>query len=430
MKSMHGYRTGLEPSNLENSSLLSFYRQVRRQSEQLCAPLETEDYCIQTATFASPSKWHLAHTAWFFETLLLKPFLKDYREYDPRYAVLFNSYYDTIGEYHPRPERGLLSRPTVKEIYRYRLHIDDHMTRLLQDTSHPRFDEIERRTRLGLNHEQQHQELFLTDIKYNFGYSPLKPAYSDLPEAVQREAPPLRWVSFEGGLHSIGSQGELFCYDNETPRHRVYVNSYRLASRPVTNREFMEFIDDGGYRNPDLWLSDAYRLVCQQAWGAPLYWQQQDGRWFYMTLAGMRPVEVDAPVSHVSYFEASAYARWANRRLPTEAEWELAAATLPVEGNFVEDGCLQPTASTQATPLQQMFGDVWEWTQSPYISYPGYRQEHGPLGEYNGKFMSSQMVLRGGSCATPKGHIRATYRNFFYPHERWQFSGFRLAEDL
>lgn len=416
--------------DMVTASLLSQYRQVRQQSEQLCAPLENEDYCIQAAAFASPPKWHLAHTAWFFETLLLRPYLQGYRVYHPDFAMLFNSYYDTIGSYHPRSERGLLSRPTVQEVYQYRAHVDDCMARLLDDSDHPHYGEIERRTRLGLNHEQQHQELLLTDLKYNFGYSPLKPIYKVLPEPVEHEPVPLQWHSFEGGVQSTGYQGEAFCYDNETPRHKVYVNGYRLASRAVTSGEFMAFIDDGGYENPDLWLSDAWKVVCQQGWTAPLYWQREDGRWSYMTLAGMRPVERDAPVSHVSYFEASAYARWANKRLPTEAEWELAATALPVEGNFFEQGYLQPVAASPAESLSQMFGDVWEWTQSPYIPYPGYRQEYGPLGEYNGKFMSSQMVLRGGSCVTPKNHIRATYRNFFYPHERWQFSGFRLAEDL
>jgi len=294
---------------------------------------------------------------------------------------------------------------------------------------------------LGLNHEQQHQELLLTDLKYTFGYNPLKPAYTTLPEPPRRETAPVQWLPFEGGVQSIGYQGEAFRYDNETPRHRVYANSFSLASRPVTNGEYIAFIDDGGYEAPDLWLSDAWKMVREERWNAPLHWRQQDGAWFHMTLAGMRPVDMHAPVSHVSHFEAAAFARWAGKRLPTEAEWEQAATSVPIEGNFVETGFLQPISAEQtaaeqtapeqsAAPLQKMFGDVWEWTASPYIPYPGYRQAQGPLGEYNGKFMSSQMVLRGGSCATPQDHIRATYRNFFYPHERWQFSGFRLAEDI
>ena len=430
MKSLQRNQHNPASFNIEATALTAQYREVRRQSEQLCAPLEIEDYCIQAAAFASPPKWHLAHTAWFFETLLLKPYLQGYQEHHPQFAILFNSYYDSIGEYHPRPERGLLSRPTVKSVCQYRAYIDDHMVRLLSDTGHPHYHDIKLRTRLGLNHEQQHQELLLTDLKYNFAYSPLKPVYTDLPEPIQRESPSLQWRSLKGGLQSIGYQGEAFCYDNETPRHKIHINDYRLASRPITNGEFMNFIDDGGYKNPELWLSDAWKMICQQRWVAPLYWQWMDGEWSYMTLAGMRQVDVHAPVSHISYFEASAYARWAGKRLPTEAEWELAAETVAIEGNFVENGYLQPGVTSQETSLQQMFGDVWEWTQSPYVSYPGYKQEHGPLGEYNGKFMSGQIVLRGGSCATSKSHIRATYRNFFYPQERWQFSGFRLAEDL
>jgi len=426
---LYGQERSSAAPDIQAVAILAQYQQVRQQSERLSGPLEVEDYGIQTAAFASPPKWHLAHTSWFYETLLLKPYLQGYREYAPEFAMLFNSYYDTVGAYHPRPERGLLSRPTVQEVYGYRAFIDEHMAALLGDTGHPQYAEIERRTHLGLNHEQQHQELFLTDLKYNFAYNPLRPAYAELPAPAQTKTPPLSWLAFEGGLHSIGYNGEAFCYDNETPRHQVYINNYRLASRPVTNAEFMEFIVNGGYKNPDLWLSDAWEMVRQQNLQAPLYWQQQDGQWSHMTLAGMRPIDPHAPASHINYFEASAYARWADKRLPTEAEWELAAATVPIEGNFVEDGYLQPVASAQNTPLQQMFGDVWEWTQSPYTPYPGYRQAHGPLGEYNGKFMSSQMVLRGGSCATPRGHLRSTYRNFFYPHESWQFSGFRLAED-
>jgi len=418
------------PETAPLNPLLSQYRLVRQQSESLCEALEIEDYVIQVTAFASPPKWHLAHVSWFFETLLLKPYLQGYREFHPLFATLFNSYYDTIGQQHPRPERGSLSRPTVKEVYQYRAYIDEHMTRLLGDTDHPDYRDIEMRTGLGLNHEQQHQELLLTDLKYSFGYNPLRPAYVELPEPPRGDTPPMQWLEYEGGLHEIGYRGEAFCYDNETPRHKTYVENYRLASRPVTNAEFLEFINDGAYGRSDLWLADAWKTIQQEGWDAPLHWQRQDDQWFHMTLAGMRPVDMHAPVCHVSHFEAAAYARWANKRLPSEAEWELAAATVPISGNFVDNGYLQPHVATGPGPLQQMFGDVWEWTRSPYTPYPGYRQAAGPLGEYNGKFMSSQMVLRGGSCVTPRDHIRATYRNFFYPHERWQFSGFRLAEDL
>ena len=423
-------RINRPPDFSQQDTLFTEYIQIRRRTENICAPLEIEDYGIQAAAFASPPKWHLAHTAWFFETFLLIPFLKNYRCYHPRFESLFNSYYDTIGDYHPRHERGLLSRPTVNEVYRYRAHVDEHMVQLLSTVDHPMQDDISLRTRLGIHHEQQHQELLLTDIKYNFFYNPLSPAYTKAIGISHQATQPLQWLSFEGGVHSIGFDGDGFCYDNETPRHKYYLDDFRLASRPVTNAEFVDFIDDGGYRNPDLWLADAWKIINQQSWSAPLYWSLDDGQWHSMTLAGMQPLDMHAPASHVSYFEALAYARWTGKRLPTEVEWEVAAETVPIEGNFVENAHLQPVASEQDSPLQQMFGDVWEWTQSPYTPYPGYKQVHGPLGEYNGKFMSAQMVLRGGSCATPRAHIRPSYRNFFYPHERWQFSGFRLAEDL
>ena len=426
-------------SGLPTKGMISArFRTIRQQTENLCLPLEVEDYVIQTAAFASPAKWHLAHTAWFFETLILKPFVVGYKEYKSEYAQLFNSYYDTIGNYHPRAERGWLARPTVAEIYAYRQAIDEQMLALLnevvRDDGHPHREDILFRTELGLNHEQQHQELLLTDIKYNFAYSPLRPAYKTLNPVTSTPSSTMRWVDFSGGLIETGANGtnsdDSFCYDNETPRHKVYLNDFSLASRPVTNAEFMAFIADKGYSQADLWLSDAWPIVQKERWQSPLYWQLEGDAWYYMTLGGMMAVDPDAPVSHVSFYEAAAYARWAGKRLPTEAEWELASTNEAVDGNFVNEDILQPCAShTEDNNLQQMFGDVWELTQSPYQAYPGYRQEHGPLGEYNGKFMSSQMVLRGGSCFTPSDHIRNTYRNFFYPHERWQVSGFRLAED-
>lgn len=412
------------------NALQTDYLRIRKQSETLCEPLEIEDYGIQSMDATSPPKWHLAHTAWFFETLLLKPYLKGYREFHPLFACLFNSYYDTIGRYHPRPERGVLSRPTVAEVYRYRAFVDEQMLALLADTEHEEYAAISARTVLGLNHEQQHQELLLTDIKYNFSSNPLRPVYRELARPPAIQAKPLQWVEFSAGLESVGFDGDGFAYDNETPRHKVYLNDFRLASRPVTNGEFIEFINDGGYSQAGLWLSDAWKTILQHRWLAPLYWGRQDNVWQTMTLAGMRPVDLNAPVCHVSFYEAAAYARWVGKRLPTEIEWEVASAGWDIDGNLIDKGFLQPSSVTENTPLQQMFGDVWEWTQSPYTPYPGYHQASGPLGEYNGKFMSSQMVLRGGSCVTPNDHIRATYRNFFYPEERWQFSGFRLAEDL
>jgi len=426
----------------ENSTrpelLAAYFRRIREDSENLCSPLQIEDYGIQTMPSVSPPKWHLAHTSWFFETMLLKPYLANYREHHTKFAELFNSYYDTIGVYHPRPQRGLLSRPTVKEVYAYRAYIDEQMSQLLAHTHHKQWPEIVRRTIIGANHEQQHQELLLTDIKHIFAYNPLRPVYCE-PGYCERPQPTtsaadMKWIAIEGGIKSIGFGGDGFAYDNEGPRHKVYLNDYALASRPVTNAEFIEFISDGGYERPDYWLSDAWQKTLQQRWKAPLYWEKRDGQWWTMTLSGMQPVDKHAPVCHVSYYEAAAYARWAGVRLPTESEWENAAASLPVEGNFRDNLLLQPMAapSEESAPNEpmQMFGDVWEWTQSPYTPYPGYCAESGPLGEYNGKFMSSQMVLRGGSCATPLDHIRPTYRNFFYPDERWQFSGFRLAKDV
>ena len=425
--------------------ITAYYTRVRHDSELLCEPLEVEDYGIQTMPEVSPPKWHLAHTSWFFETMLLKPFQKDYKEYNPKFAILFNSYYDTIGSYHPRHQRGLLSRPTVDEVYRYRNYVDDAMTRLLSNTEHPLYKKINSLTILGLNHEQQHQELLLTDIKHIFASNPLRPVYKHSVRKQQTTAKKLKekqmtinWIEFNGGIKTVGNAGLGFSYDNEGPLHKVYLENYQLASRPVTNGQFLAFINDGGYQEVSHWLSDAWMLLKQQQWQAPLYWEQIDNNWYSMTLAGLQEIDEDAPVCHVSYFEAAAYVRWANKtqpgiRLPTEAEWEIAANELPIKGNLRDLSILQPCSINQAatkTQPQQMFGDVWEWTQSPYTAYPGYHAASGPMGEYNGKFMSSQMVLRGGSCVTPPDHIRATYRNFFYPHERWQFSGFRLARDL
>ena len=421
-------------SNHESAGrdLLPGYQHVRRDTERICDPLEIEDYVIQSMPAVSPPKWHLAHTAWFFETLVLKPLLAGYKQYHPLFARLFNSYYETLGGYHPRTERGLLSRPTVAEVYRYRAYVDEHMARLLARMDHPQREEIERYTILGLNHEQQHQELLLTDIKHNFACNPFRPAYRAIsaPSAPLERALPVQWADFEGGVKTLGHAGGGFAYDNEGPPHKIFLNDFRLASRLATNGEFLEFIAAGGYQQPEHWLSDAWQTVRELRWGAPLYWEQIDGEWWHMTLSGMRPVDLHVPVCHVSFFEAAAFARWAGKRLPSEAEWEIAAAGVPIAGNLCETGALHPLpAQADDASLQQMFGDVWEWTRSAYTAYPGYRQDDGPLGEYNGKFMCGQMVLRGGSCVTPADHVRATYRNFFYPAERWQFCGIRLAED-
>ena len=409
-------------------------------SEWLCEPLAVEDYVLQTAVETSPPKWHLAHVSWFFETFLLKPFLPGYRVFHERFDYLFNSYYEqTEGGYWPRPKRGLLSRPTVAEVYDYRRHVDAGMERLVADCSDARWPLVVERLAIGLNHEQQHQELLVTDIKFNLAYNPLQPAYrpglphSEAHNDAQGEAAEpsvLDFTPFDGGIVQIGAAGDGFAYDNELPRHRALLEPYRLGNRLVTNAEYLAFIDGGGYGDPALWLSDGWARIQSAGWRAPLYWQQVDDAWLEMTLAGPRPLNPAEPVCHVSYFEADAFARWAGRRLPTEAEWEHAATTCPVAGNFLDEGRFHPAPALSASNgPQQLFGDCWEWTASAYLPYPGYRAAEGALGEYNGKFMSGQMVLRGGSCATSQDHARASYRNFFYPHERWQFKGIRLAED-
>lgn len=414
----------------QRSAWSNIYLHVRRQSETLCAPLTREDHVIQTAPEASPAKWHLAHVSWFFETFLLKAYLPGYAEFHPRFGYLFNSYYEQIGKFPPRQERGFLSRPGVDDILRYRAHVDEHMLTLLQRAGDDGWPALRQRLEIGLNHEQQHQELLLTDIKLNFSANPLAPAYrDDLPATPPATAPPLHWIALPGGIHEIGHSGSGFAYDNEKPRHRVYLNAFRLASRPVTNGEFLAFMQDGGYDNPAFWLSDGWATSRRLHWSSPQYWESQDGAWRHFTLGGMRPLNLEEPVCHVSYYEADAYAAWAGKRLPTEAEWEIAARGLAVAGNLRDSGRLHPAPALPGDGLLQMYGDVWEHTASPYQAYPGFRLAVGALGEYNGKFMCNQMVLRGGACITAADHVRASYRNFFYPHERWQFQGIRLAED-
>jgi ergothioneine biosynthesis protein EgtB len=412
------------------AALRARYLAVRRTTESLCRPLHDDDYGLQVMADVSPPKWHLAHSTWFFETFLLKPFLPAYRVFDERFDFLFNSYYQSIGAQYPRAARGAMSRPTVEEVYRYRAHVDNTMLALF-DRADGNAAEIAFRVTLGCHHEQQHQELLLTDIKFNFYANPLRPAYrTDLSSRPDRiaPAPALEWAAYPGGLCDIGHGGEGFSFDNETPRHRVYAAPFALASRTVTCGEYAAFIDAGGYDRSDLWLADGWRIAKERRWGAPLYWERGDNGWWQFTLGGMRALNENEPVCHVSYYEADAYARWAGKRLPTEAEWEIAAAAMPVAGNFTDTDCLHPVAAHSAAP-SQLYGDVWEWTGSAYLPYPGFRALTGSLGEYNGKFMINQMVLRGGSCATPPGHVRATYRNFFYPPDRWQFSGIRLGDD-
>jgi ergothioneine biosynthesis protein EgtB len=414
----------------ERAALLAErYRAIRQTTERLSAPLTPEDCAVQSMPDCSPAKWHLAHTSWFFETFVLES--ATYRPFHPQFRMLFNSYYQTVGAQYSRPQRALLTRPTLAEVLNYRHYVDEHLLQLLAAPSalaQHLFDLIE----VGLQHEQQHQELLLTDIKHLFSFNPLHPAYQVAPPTATAPAPPLRWLSYEEGLRWIGHGDEGFCFDNEQPRHRVFLAAFELASRLVTNREYLEFMQDGGYERPQLWLSDGWQTVQEQGWRAPLYWQLTDGQWFAHTLNGWRELHLDEPVCHISAYEADAYARWAGARLPREAEWERAAAELPTKGNFVESGVLHPVSapSVVSSAPGQMFGDVWEWTQSAYSAYPGYRPSAGALGEYNGKFMCNQLVLRGGSCVTPQAHIRASYRNFFPPAARWQFSGVRLARDV
>lgn len=415
-------------------SLIADYQKVRKFSEQLCETLEAEDYVIQSMPDVSPTKWHLAHTSWFFETFLLNAIVPNYTSPHPQYAYLFNSYYNTLGQRHCRPKRGLISRPTVKETYAYRAHVDNYTLNLLETCNEGQLADLVPILTLGLHHEQQHQELMITDIKHVLSCNPLYPVYR--PRMVQdspKEIPAITWVTFPEGIAWIGHEGNSFCYDNEEPRHREFIHPFQLASRLVTNGEYLQFIEAGGYRDPLLWLSEGWYTVQQEEWEAPLYWEKQNGCWFYMTLSGFREVDMTEPVCHVSYYEADAYARWAGARLPTETEWEIAAKDLPIEGNFVENGFYHPaplTGQKRDKVLAQMYGDVWEWTQSPYSPYPGFKPAPGAVGEYNGKFMCNQFVLRGGSCATSQTHIRATYRNFFPANARWQFMGLRLAREV
>ncbi|MFC5069478.1 ergothioneine biosynthesis protein EgtB [Flaviflagellibacter deserti] len=406
------------------------FQTVRAQSEELARGLQPEDQTVQSMPDCSPTKWHLAHVSWFFETFLLVPHMRKYEVVHPQFPFLFNSYYEAAGPRHNRFERGLITRPTVAEVADYRDHVTRAMDDLIQGADERLWAEIEPIVEIGIHHEQQHQELILMDILNLFAANPLRPAYRPWKAQVARAAEPLKWFDYPGGVFEIGHTGESFSYDNESPRHEVLLRPFRLASRAVTNAEWIAFIEDGGYARPDLWLADGWARVKNGEYSAPYYWEKTSHGWEAMTLSGQHRVDPDAPVVHVSFYEADAYARWVGKRLPTEAEWEIAARNLPQTGNFVGSGALRPLAApaSQDHPAQ-MYGDVWEWTSSPYIAYPGYKPAPGAIGEYNGKFMSNQMVLRGGCCATPDGHIRPTYRNFFYPHQRWPFAGLRLAED-
>jgi ergothioneine biosynthesis protein EgtB len=411
---------------------------VRQCSERYCAPLNIEDYGLQAVAETSPAKWHLAHTSWFFETFLLKPYCPGYTPFHPRFEYLFNSYYNGIGEQFPRAQRGLLSRPTVEEIYAYRHAVDKAMGQLLDGQVSK---DIAARVELGLQHEMQHQELFFTDVKYNLAQNPLHPVYMPTEKAwrTDEEAQDICWNSFEGGIRLIGSpktgehENDPFCFDNETPQHRVLVEPFSLANRPLNNAEVLAFIEDGGYNNPTLWLADGWAKVCSDGWQHPLYWQHIDGQWFEFTLHGLQALDPARPACHLSAYEADALARWYDARLPTEFEWETAANELQkanpkidgVSGQFVDQGHYHPSANHN----ENLFGGIWQWTSSAYSPYRGYQAAAGAIGEYNGKFMCNQLVLRGGSCVSDRRQLRASYRNFFYPADRWQFSGVRIARD-
>jgi ergothioneine biosynthesis protein EgtB len=424
MEAAHLFRSALQLNELTR-----FYRLVRQTSQRLSSPLSDADASVQSMPDASPAKWHLAHTTWFFEAMVLVPSVPGYRVFDDSFNYLFNSYYEVIGARQPRPRRGMITRPPLSTIYAYREWVDGAIEKLLEHEPPANVAEL---IELGCHHEQQHQELLLTDILHLFAQNPLRPAYkapSPLPVQATSSSPP-RYRTFAGGLVEIGHEGPGFAFDSEGPRHRLFLEPYRLADRPVTNKEWCEFIADGGYRNPLLWLSDGWAKVRADDWAMPLYWEQRSDVIWTMTLRGAQPIDMAAPVTHVSYFEADAFATWAGKRLPTEGEWEHAAQEATLSGNFADTGRLRPKPASPADePLRQMFGDVWEWTRSAFLPYPRFQPAAGAVGEYNGKFMSGQYVLRGGSCVTPAGHIRASYRNFFVPETRWQFSSVRLAED-
>ncbi len=419
---------GLRPWDEDALHLVALFdrlRATRRHSLDLAAPLSPEDQVVQASDDASPTKWHLAHVTWFFETFVLKAYLPSYRLFDQRFPYCFNSYYEAEGARHPRGARGLLTRPRHDEVMAYRAHVDAGLDALLADEVAMRDPKVAELIEIGIHHEQQHQELLLTDILSLFASQPLLPPYAEAPPRPKVEQRPAAFTAYDGGVHEVGHAGHGFCFDNEGPRHRALLQPFALADRLVTNGEWLAFMRDGGYGTAALWLADGWSAVKAGGWQAPLYWEKHDGEWLQMNLHGLSPVDLAAPVDHVSFYEADAYARWAGHRLPTEFEWEHAAIA-------DADGTERPRrlAPEAARPGdRQMFGDVWQWTQSAYMPYPGYKAAPGAIGEYNGKFMCSQQVLRGSSCATPPGHARATYRNFFYPHQRWQFTGLRLASD-
>lgn len=422
------------PASHAADTILETFARVRAASEALARPLSPEDCMLQSMEGASPVKWNLAHTSWFFETFILQPHAPGYEPFHTDFGFLFNSYYNQIGDMHPRPIRGLVSRPSLETVYSYRAHVNEALTAFLAKADEDALAAVAGLMALGCAHEQQHQELLITDLLHAMSFNPTRPAvYEDAGEPIRRSPPATAWRRMEGGVCDIGWGGGGFAFDNEGPRHKTYLHPFELANRPVTNAEYLEFMADGGYETSEHWLADGWDAVRRQGWRAPLYWRKADGEWRRYSLFGEQKIDPHAPVCHVSHFEAAAYASWAGARLPTEFEWEAAASLFPVEGRFMESGRPRspaPAPEPQGDELLQLFGDVWEWTGSAYLPYPGFAVADGAVGEYNGKFMSGQMVLKGGSAATPAGHIRASYRNFFPPDARWQYSGFRLARDI
>lgn len=411
-----------QPSTTRNVSLTQRFTEIRSMTLRITDGLTAEDQMVQSMPDASPVKWHLAHTTWFFETFILQLNAPGYKSFDPRFRQLFNSYYKQLGAHPFRGSRGLMSRPTLDEVRAFRAHVDQALSQFLENADSSILDLVE----LGLNHEQQHQELIVTDSKHALWSNALRPELSSATPS-NASVHSQTWLDIEGGIHLIGHAGNDFAFDNESPQHEVLLKNFRIASRPITNAEYLEFMEDNGYRRPELWLSDGWDTVCSQNWNAPFYWEHREDGWWQFTRNGSKPLDLAEPVCHVSFFEADAYARWSGNRLPTEEEWEVAANRFPSKGTFLDDNTFHPRPS-QGSGVQQMFGDVWEWTSSAYLGYPGFKPAPGLVGEYNGKFMCNQFVLRGGSCATPESHIRPTYRNFFPPQARWQFSGIRLAQ--
>jgi len=415
---------------IPRNELIQRFKSVRSFTEDLTKPLKTEDFVIQSMPDVSPTKWHLGHTSWFFEAFVLNDAIKNYKTLNPNYSYIFNSYYVLMGERFIRGNRGFLSRPTVEDVFNYRNFVDENIIQFIEECSEKDYQKYSSILKIGLNHEQQHQELLLTDIKHVLSFNPLNPVYKKVKIPFGKKQK-LNWLTFEEGVYQIGNSGINFCYDNEMPLHKQYLQTFQLSSRLVTNGEYLEFIESGAYKKQELWLSDGWVVVEKENWEAPLYWKKIDKKWWNFTLSGLKEISMNEPVTHISYYEADAFARWAGGRLPTEFEWEVAVKNIKIKGNFVDNKHYHPIPCVENTSyeLKQMYGDVWEWTQRAFLPYPGFKPLPGALGEYNGKFMSGQMVLRGGSCATCSNHIRKTYRNFFPPHSRWQFMGLRLAKD-